>query len=77
MTEFNAKEYSKKYREKNRKKLRKVALSHHYKRKKVLAEIRKKRHAKFHINESVGTSNRQRNWTFGKAEFELVCGCNI
>tara|TARA_R100000306_G_C4288436_1_gene98774 strand:- start:165 stop:308 length:144 start_codon:yes stop_codon:yes gene_type:complete len=42
MTEFNAKEYSKKYREKNRKKLRKVALSHHYKRKKVLAEIRKK-----------------------------------
>ena len=38
----STKEYFKKYREKNREKLRKVALSHHYKRKKVLAEIRKK-----------------------------------
>ena len=42
MTEFNAKEYSKKYREKNREKLRKVPLSHYYKKKKELTEIRKK-----------------------------------
>ena len=42
-----------------------------------LAEIRKKRHAEFHINESVGTTNKQRNWTFGNAKFELVCGCNV
>ena len=37
-----------------------------------LAEIRKERHAEFHIDESVGTTNRQRNWTFGDAQFELV-----
>ena len=42
MTEFNIKEYSKKYREKNRDKYRKVCLSHYYKKKKELAEIRKK-----------------------------------
>jgi len=42
MTEFNIKEYSKKYREKNREKLRKTSLSRHYKKKKELAEIRKK-----------------------------------
>ena len=39
---FDAKEYAKKYREKNREKTRKVALAAHYKRKKELAEIRKK-----------------------------------
>lgn len=38
-----------------------------------MAVIRKERHAEFHIDESVGTTNRQRNWTFGKAEFELMC----
>ncbi len=37
-----------------------------------LAETRKERHAEFHIDESVGTTNKQRNWTFGKAEFELA-----
>jgi len=42
MTEFNIKEYSKKYREKNREKLRKTALSNYYKGKKKLAEIRKR-----------------------------------
>ena len=42
MTEFNIKEYSKKYREKNREELRKTALSNHYKRKKKLAKIRKR-----------------------------------
>ena len=40
--ESGGKEYSKKYREKNREKYRKVCLSHYYKRKKELAEIRKK-----------------------------------
>ena len=39
---ISIKEYSKKYREKNRKKLRKTALSHYYRKKKELAEIRKK-----------------------------------
>jgi len=39
---FDAKEYAKKYREKNREKTRKVALAAHYKRKKELAEIRRK-----------------------------------
>ena len=38
----STKEYSKKYREKNRDKYRKVSLSHYYKKKKELAEIRKK-----------------------------------
>ena len=39
---FDAKEYSKKYRDKHREKYRKSALAAHYKRKKELAEIRKK-----------------------------------
>ena len=38
----NTKEYRKLYYEKNRDKYRKVCLSHYYKRKKELAEIRKK-----------------------------------
>ena len=41
-SKFNTKEYFKKYREKNREKYRKVCLSHYYKRKKELAEIRKR-----------------------------------
>ena len=36
------------------------------------AEIRKHRHRQFHVDKSVGTTNRQRNWTFGDAQFELV-----
>ena len=36
------------------------------------AKIRKQRHKEFHVDESIGTTKRQRNWTFGKAEFELV-----
>ena len=44
-----------------------------------LAEIRKARHVEFHIDESLVATwiRRQRNWTFGKAEFELMCGCNV
>ena len=36
------------------------------------SKIRKKRHREFHIDESIGTTKRRRNWTFGKAEFMLV-----
>ena len=36
------------------------------------AKIRKQRHKEFHVDESIGTTKRRRNWTFGKAEFELV-----
>ena len=36
------------------------------------AEIRKHKHRQYHVDESVGTTNRQRNWTFGDAQFELV-----
>jgi|TARA_R110000737_G_scaffold330886_1_gene346858 hypothetical protein len=39
---FDAKEYSKKYREKNLKKTRKDALANYYKKKKELEEIRRK-----------------------------------
>ena len=42
MKKLDIKEYSKKYREKNREKLRKIGLSHYYRRKKELEEIRKK-----------------------------------
>ena len=37
-----------------------------------LIEVRKRRHADFHIDESVGTGKPKRNWTFGNAKFELV-----
>ena len=37
-----------------------------------LIEVRKSRHAGFHIDESVGTGKPKRNWTFGNAKFELV-----
>ena len=36
-----------------------------------LADIRKERHREFHIDESVGTTKRRRNWTFGEVEFVL------
>ena len=36
-----------------------------------LVGIRKKRHREFHIDESVGTAKRRRNWTFGEVEFVL------
>jgi len=37
-----------------------------------LADIRKERHRKFHIDESVGTGKRQRNWTFGEVKYVLT-----
>ena len=36
-----------------------------------LVGIRKERHREFHIDESIGTTNRRRNWTFGEVEFVL------
>ena len=30
-----------------------------------LIDVRKNRHKLFHVDESIGTHNRQRNWTFG------------
>ena len=35
------------------------------------ADKRKKRHADFHVDESIQTGGRQRNWTFGDAKFTL------
>ena len=37
-----------------------------------LATIRKQRHKEFHIDESVGTHKRRRNWTFGEVEYVLT-----
>jgi len=42
-----------------------------------LADLRKERHREFHVDESAiyranRTTNRQRNWTFGKATFKLI-----
>ena len=34
-----------------------------------LIEERKERHRTFHVDESLGTGHRQRNWTFGKVEY--------
>jgi hypothetical protein len=37
-----------------------------------LAEVRKQRHRDFHIDESIGTHNRRRNWTFGEVKYVLA-----
>ena len=37
-----------------------------------LADVRKEIHTKFHIDESIGTTNRRRNWTFGAVKFVLI-----
>ena len=37
-----------------------------------LATIRKQRHREFHIDESVGTHKRRRNWTFGEVKYVLT-----
>jgi len=37
-----------------------------------LIDVRKERHRLFHVNESVGTSNRQRNWTFGSITWSVI-----
>ena len=37
-----------------------------------LINVRKDRHRIFHVNESVGTSNRPRNWTFGSITWSVM-----
>ena len=37
-----------------------------------LATIRKQRHREFHIDESIGTHKRRRNWTFGEVDYVLT-----
>ena len=34
-----------------------------------LVEERKERHRTFHVDESLGTTKRRRNWTFGKVSY--------
>jgi hypothetical protein len=41
-----------------------------------LINVRKDRHRSFHVDESIGTNKRQRNWTFGKVSFKL-CSCKL
>ena len=37
-----------------------------------LIDTRKKRHESFHIDESIGTNKRQRNWTFGEVIYTII-----
>ena len=37
-----------------------------------LIDVRKERHKSFHVDESIGTTNRQRNWTFGSVIFKEI-----
>ena len=37
-----------------------------------LIDVRKERHKSFHVDESIGTHNRQRNWTFGNVIFKRI-----
>ena len=39
-----------------------------------LIDVRKERHITFHIDESFGTDNRQRNWTFGRVIWRKIIG---
>ena len=39
-----------------------------------LIDVRKERHTKFHVNESIGTDKPQRNWTFGNVIFKMIDG---
>ena len=44
-----------------------------------LIDVRKERHKSFHVDESIGTHNRQRNWTFGNVIFKKIIddGCDM
>ena len=42
-----------------------------------LIDVRKERHESFHVDESIGTNKRQRNWTFGSVIFKEIDGDNI
>ena len=37
-----------------------------------LIEERKERQRTFHVDESLGTTKRQRNWTFGKVDYTQI-----
>ena len=37
-----------------------------------LIDVRKERHTSFHVDESIGTHNRRRNWTFGRVIYKRV-----
>ena len=37
-----------------------------------LIDVRKKRHELFHVDESIITGGRQRNWTFGSVIYREV-----
>ena len=39
-----------------------------------LIDVRKERHKSFHVDESIDTHNRQRNWTFGNVIFKMIDG---
>ena len=39
-----------------------------------LIDVRKERHITFHIDESIGTDKRQRNWTFGRVIWRKIKG---
>ena len=37
-----------------------------------LIDVRMARHKSFHVDESIGTSKPQRNWTFGSVIFKEI-----
>jgi hypothetical protein len=37
-----------------------------------MINVRKKRHEQFHVDESIITGGRQRNWTFGSVIYREV-----
>ena len=39
-----------------------------------LIDVRKERHRTFHVDESIGTDKRQRNWTFGRVIWRKIKG---
>ena len=42
-----------------------------------LIDVRKERHKLFHVDESIGTHNRQRNWTFGNVIYKMIDGVDV
>ena len=42
-----------------------------------LIDVRKERHKSFHVDESIGTHNRQRNWTFGNVIYKMIDGVDV
>ena len=42
-----------------------------------LIDVRKERHRTFHVDESIGTDKRQRNWTFGRVIWRKIKGYDM